>query len=277
MRRMLLSMGATALLAMFCGRAHAQDTVDPLVLKAVPRERVVSFVRAVTQLSPGGQVSQRHPKLCPLVVGADAAANGYVRARLRQVAGELGLSFENRACAPNILVVFSREPETMLRQARERGKIRYDGLSPLKIDRFKEDPKAVRWLTWTTEIPVFGDMPGDAGGIVMSAPGSRIVQPVMSRLNHSLIVVDARQADGMEIAALADYVTMVALADIRPNAAPVDATSILNLFVGGPEATRRLSSFDLAYLRAVYRLKTGRMVADQLSALAGDMSDDLRH
>lgn len=266
-----------ALAAMVCGRAYAQDAVDPLVLKAVPKERVVSFVRTVTQLSPGGQVSKRGAKLCPLVAGADPAANSYVRARLRQVAGELGLGIEKRACEPDVLVIFSREPDTMLRQARERGKIRYDGLSPVRIDRFKNDPKPIRWLSRTREIPVFGDMSaGDTDIVIRRAPDSHIVQPVVSRLSHTLIVIDARQADGIEIGALADYVTMVALADIRPNVTPVDATSILNLFAPGAEASPRLSSFDLAYLRAVYQMKTERMVADQLSALAGAMSGDLR-
>lgn len=268
------------LAAFVCTAAVAQQppplVSDPLEVKAANRDRTMSYVRAATQLSSGGQVSRRSAILCPVVAGAAKDVNSYVRSRLRQVAGELGLRFDAKQCYPNLLILFSREPETMLDQARRRGKIRYDMISLPRIERFKANANPVRWLSYTGEVPAYGDISsGDTDIRAMRAPDSRILQPVASRLHYSLVVVDARQTDGVEIGALADYLTLIALADIRPDATQPDQASILNLFAepGGP---RRMTASDQAYLRGLYKLKTDRIGPDQLSALASAMATELQ-
>jgi len=272
------------LAAMVPMTASAQDVPplvsDPLVVKAANRARTMNYVRAATRLSDG-RVSRRGPELCPVVAGAAKDVNGYVRSRLRQVAGDVGLRFEARKCYPNLLILFSREPEAMLQQARQRGKIRYDMVSIPRIDRFKANANPVRWLSYTGEIPAYGDIApggvvsGDNSGVLnVRAVDSHIIQPVASRLHYSLVVVDARKVDGVEIAALADYVSLVALADIRPDATQPDQASILNLFAepGGP---KRMTASDQAYLRGLYKLKTDRVAPDQLGALASAMATEL--
>lgn len=255
-------------------QAPADMVSDPLVVKAANRARTLNYVRAATQLS-NGMVSRRKPDLCPVVAGAGRDADRYVRSRLRQVAGEVGLKFAAKTCYPNLMILFSREPEVMLDQARRRGKIRYDTISMPAIDRFKANPNPVRWLSYTNEVAAYGDMSsGDTDIRTMRAPDSHILQPVASRLSNSLVVVDARKAEGVEIAALADYVSMIALADIRPDATQPDQASILNLFAepGGP---KRLTTADQAYLRALYKLKVDRGPPDQLGALAAGMATEL--
>lgn len=258
--------------------AAAQDVPplvsDPLVVKAVNRARVVSYVRAATQLS-GNMISRRGPTLCPVVAGGGRDVDRYVRSRLRQVAEGVGIQFEAKTCYPNLMILFSREPEAMLEQARRRGKIRYDTISMPRIDRFKANPNPVCWLSYTSEVPAYGDMSsGDTDIRAARAPDSHILQPVASRLSYSLVVIDARKTDGVEVAALADYVSLIALADIRPDATQPDQASILNLFVepGGP---KRLTASDQAYLRALYKLKTDRAAPDQLGALASGMVVEL--
>ncbi len=277
-------LAGVVLVAMVPMSASAQDVPplvsDPLVVKAANRARTMNYVRAATRLSDG-RVSRRGPELCPVVAGAAKDVNGYVRSRLRQVAGDVGLRFEARKCYPNLLILFSREPEAMLQQARQRGKIRYDMVSIPRIDRFKANANPVRWLSYTGEIPAYGDIApggvvsGDNSGVLnVRAVDSHIIQPVASRLHYSLVVVDARKVDGVEIAALADYVSLVALADIRPDATQPDQASILNLFAepGGP---KRMTASDQAYLRGLYKLKTDRVAPDQLGALASAMATEL--
>ncbi len=247
---------------------------DPVVVKAANRARTLNYVRAATALS-AGMVSRRGSRLCPVVAGGGKAVDRYVRSRLRQVAEDVGLKFETKTCYPDLLILFSREPEAMLDQARRRGKIRYDTIAMPRVDRFKASAQPVRWLSYTGEIPAYGDISaGDASIPTMSSPGSRIIQTVASQLNYSLVVVDARKVDGVEVAALADYLSLVVLADIRPDATQPDQVSILNLFAapGGP---KRLTASDRAYLRALYKLKTDRVAPDQLGALASGMADEL--
>lgn len=267
-----------AALTQMTAPAAAQDVPplvsDPLVVKAANRARTMNYVRAATRLSDG-LVSRRGPDLCPVVAGAAKDVNSYVRSRLRQVASDVGLKFAARKCYPNLMILFSREPEAMLDQARQRGKIRYDAISLSRIDRFKANANPVRWLSYTGEVAAYGDISsGDTDIRAMRAPDSHILQPVASRLNYSLVVVDARKTDGVEIGALADYLTLITLADIRPDARQPDQASILNLFAepGGP---KRMTASDRAYLRGLYTLKTDRMGPDQLGALASAMATEL--
>lgn len=264
--------------ASFIEPAAAQDVPplvsDPVVVTAINRERTMNYVRAATELS-AGRISRRGPRLCPIVAGAGRDADRYVRSRLRQVAEDVGVKFEAKACYPNLMILFSREPEVMLDQARQRGKIRHDAVSPPRIERFKANTRPVRWLSYTGEVPAYGDISsGDTNIPAYRSTDSHIIQAVASQLNYSLVVIDARKTDGIEIGALADYVSLVALADIRPDATQPGQASILNLFVepGGP---KRLTANDWAYLRALYKLKIYRVTPDQLGALAAGMATEL--
>ena len=278
-RRLLVASLAAAIAIPTAAFGGAQEppvvAVDPLVVKGANRATTMSYVRAVTQLSPSGQVSKRPSRLCPFVAGGGREVNRYVLGRLQQVAAETGLAFQDRKCHPNMLILFSREPEVLLSEARKRGKINYNGVQMPRVDRFKTSTSPVRWLSRTDEIAVYGEAP--AGGVGSNireyrAPGSRIVQPTVSVLYHSLVVIDAKKADGVGVAALADYVSMVTLADIKPDAAPAQS-SILNLFSGADRA-RGLTVSDRAYLHAVYKLRSN-IGADQMTALGAAMIDEL--
>jgi len=258
--------------------AVAQDVPplvsETLVVKGANRDRTLNYVRAATALSDG-MISRRLQVLCPIVAGAGKDVDRYVRSRLREVASEVGLQFASETCYPNLMILFSREPKAMLDQARRRGKIRYDRIAMPRIDRFKANSSPVRWVSYTDDVPAYGAL-SDSNSSVQSmrAPDSRIVQTSASRLYYSLVVVDARQTDGVEIGALADYVSMIALADIRPDVTQVDQASILNLFAepGGP---KRMTASDRAYLRALYKLKMDRLAPDQVVALAEGMATEL--
>jgi hypothetical protein len=82
---------------------------------------------------------------------------------------------------------------------------------------------------------------------------SRLHGGVMEMMDYVIIVIDANQASHTTVAALADYVSMITLAQINPDAETRQAPTILNLFED--EAMQRpteLTSWDLAYLRGLY-------------------------
>jgi len=167
--------------------------------------------------------------ICPLVKGASAEVNAYVSARLRQVANDVGARYANSRCEPNMVVLFSSEPQQLVDEASRKGRFNYRGVTPQKADAFKSSAQPVRWMHGT------------------ATPGMKTKD---ARPYNSLVVVDASKTAGMKVSALADYVTMVSLADVQNRAAPDN--SIMNLFDDGA-APQAMTDADRAYLRTVYR------------------------
>jgi hypothetical protein len=261
------------------GVAAAAD-IDPVTIRAANRQRVLDYARDVSALR-GDQISRRPLRLCPLVAGAPADVNTYVAARLRQVGQSVLIAFETKACRPNLLVLFSREPDLMLKQARARYKISFAGAQLPAIERFIADSRPVRW--WHMVVPTSNLGPvatmGDAfGPEELRSSGSRIVSPTRNLIGASVVVIDARQVHGVEIAALADYVAMVSLADIDSSAVLPGQASILNLFADSAPAgkvARRMTPIDLAYLRALYSVRPDLKGFNQLSQMASLMAEEL--
>ncbi len=82
---------------------------------------------------------------------------------------------------------------------------------------------------------------------------SRLRGGVMEMMDYVIIVIDASKTGHTTVGALADYVAMVALAQINPEAETGNAPTILNLF--SEDASLRpaaLTSWDIAYLRGLY-------------------------
>lgn len=254
--------------------------IDSVTIKATNRKRVLDYARDVSALR-GDQISRRPLRLCPLVAGAPAEINTYVTARLRQVGESVSMSFETKACRPNLLVLFSREPDVMLKQARARYKISFAGAQLPAIERFIADPRPVRWwhmVVPTSNLGPVATMADAFGPEELRASGSRIVSPTRNLIGASVVVIDARQVNGVEIAALADYVAMVSLADIDARTDLPTQASILNLFAPGAPAdkvAKRLTSVDLAYLRALYRVRPDLRGFNQLSQMAALMAEEL--
>jgi hypothetical protein len=82
---------------------------------------------------------------------------------------------------------------------------------------------------------------------------SRLRGGVMEMMDYVIVVIDANQTSHTTVGALADYVAMITLAQINPEAETAGAPTILNLFTGAAGETQTsLTSWDLAYLRGLY-------------------------
>lgn len=257
-----------------------QATVDSVTVRATNRKDLLGFVRAASALSSDGQISRRPNRLCPLVSGASVEVNTFVTARIREVGAQVGVQFEKKACRPNLLILFSREPQVMLQKARDRRKIHFEPATPIQIRRFMENDQPVRWWNSVVVIPSWGaaSAVGDPEGPPeIKSPGSRTKQPTRSAIRGSLIVVDAGQADGVEVGAITDYIALVSLTDIKPGADVRAYNSILNLFAQGPSdgAAKRLTAFDLAYLRGVYSVRDDGSGLTQMGRIATAMAGEL--
>ncbi len=111
----------------------------------------------------------------------------------------------------------------------------------------------------------------DDASFVTHRNTSVVSTEVIRVLGSATVVVDVARTDGLPLSAVSSFTAVVALAEIRPGAAPPD--SVLGLFNGG-EILRTPTAWDVAFLRALYRLpldrsaqrQRGRLVADVVAA-----------
>jgi hypothetical protein len=125
------------------------------------------------------------------------------------------------------------------------------------LEAFQKTDAPVRW--WHTSMPVVGAsrvrairMPGDTGPIYV--PGEGIVnrgRPISDDLNKVIIIIDVDQLEGVSLAQLNDYVALVSLAQVDPDADTRSYSTILNLF-DNPQGAPGLSEWDAGYLQALY-------------------------
>jgi hypothetical protein len=247
---------------------------DAVVVRAANRNRLLNYVKAASAFSPDNQVARRSGDLCPLVVGARPEVNTYVTSRLRQVGQQVGVQFERKACQPNLLVLFSNEPETMLQKAQAQKKISLNRVRPTEARRFMADGQPVRWLNGVAIVPAVGKT-ASANSLVANGVESRLSNPTRSVVRGSVIVVDANKTSDVEVAALADYVALTALTNIKPDANLSGHRSILNLFAEGGRSADRLTPLDIAYLHGVYKARDTAYGMNQAGKIATVMAEEL--
>jgi hypothetical protein len=96
------------------------------------------------------------------------------------------------------------------------------------------------------------------GGVVGTgsnswAQATRLSNNIILQIFRAFVIVDARQLEGATRGQIADYITMVSLAQIKTESRPADAQTILNLFNDGPKTSPPgMSDWDQAYLKSLY-------------------------
>lgn len=226
MKNVIFGLAVTAAVAVASGVSARQ--ADTLIGDARRQNGLEVEMSRLRQASPGSA----RDGVCPLVRGASAEVNAYVAARMHQVARQAGAAYAKRACEPNVVVLFSAEPDALIREASRSKRFNYRGVPAEAADTFKADGRPVRWVHG-------GDVRGSAAGD--------------ARPHNALIVVDAAKAQDVKVSALADYLALVSLANVRVRPAPTD--SIMTLFDAGDGAPKALTEADQAYLRSVYRAR----------------------
>jgi hypothetical protein len=110
-----------------------------------------------------------------------------------------------------------------------------------------------------------------------SVSGDHISDGVRSVFYHIIIVADINRLKGYEAGPLADYVAMLALAQLNSLDTCQELPSIENMLAKGCEAkTGVLTGNDIAYLRGLYGMSPDRMQrATQMSEIADRMSQTL--
>jgi len=109
-----------------------------------------------------------------------------------------------------------------------------------------------------------------------AATDGRLGDGMSSTITNVMIVADTSKLLGRERTVLADYIAMLALAQIQLPASCQELQTILNLLVPDcSQAPRGLTAADTAYLRALYKITPTANIRGQRSEMTYQMNKAL--
>ena len=285
---------ALAVAAAFCGSAWAQqpdivvvgERLEELTSSFVQEVSVASMRE--------DQLARWDEQLCVGAVGLTPEDSQRLVDRISMRAGAVGLRLGQPGCRANVMVIYAPDSDTLTRQIVERrpellGYYSNDAVSTAGgregLEDFANTSRPVRWWHVSRNVTMDGrvlDNPntqpaasgaeaasasaavsagqpatglGAANGAqVVRSNGSRLSRTTRQDLNYVLVIVDAGRVGEIPADSWFDYVAMVSLAQVDPNATPSEVPTILNLFTASAEtAPTEMTSWDIAYLNGLYR------------------------
>jgi hypothetical protein len=285
-------------MALLCGAAIAAPAAPaaappasgiPQVTVEAQREAIAEQARRyVGKVSGSGWATAvdrplglwRRP-VCLAVAGLTRPEGEFVFRRLTGIITSAGAPVGDNACSPNLLVVFTTEPEALLSAWRKRNKRLFGAANPGLVNDFIRRPLPVRvWYNTSftgengeqgtpssslssgatgagpgtttltqmmlLDIPTYPEEPG----------GTRLSLTAVPDLSSAIAVVDLKQCEGSGWGALTDYIAMASLSKLDLATSFRELPSVLALF-GAPGEGRQtgLTDWDRAYLKALYHTR----------------------
>jgi len=276
----------------------------PAAAQAAGKDAVQAFVEAfATPTRITGKIARWEDGICPLVMGQQPAITKFVTQRVKDVAATVGAPVNDApSCTPNIEILFTRMPEELLGNIRKH-QSEYLGYaeSNSERDRLASVTRPVQaWYTTQTRdlhgldridtgerrgegvsMPCFTCTGRSAGPTLYlseatfaQVTGNRVSDGVRSAFYHVIIVADVNRLKGYEAGPLADYIALLALAQLNSLDSCLSLPSVETMLAKGCEAkTGALTRNDIAYLRGLYRMSADRkLLASQKSEIADSMN-----
>lgn len=193
--------------------------------------------------------------VCPGVYGATTDAAYQIIGRIRSNAERIGHeAIRGEPCHANVIVAFVDDPHEYFEQLREADHETVRGLDYWAAKQVRQqEGRVLAWNVTATMsrdgISGFGQPPTFSSTAI-----SRLELGVREDIGISVVLIPRSAIEGMDTIAIADYVTMRALAQTRAPEGATELGTILELFEEDVEAPPfRLTSFDEAYLTSLYR------------------------
>lgn len=277
--------------------ALAQTPNNDIIVTGLSRAQAQSFVSQLSTAPPSvDQMGRWDEAICVGVAGLPARQGQFIADRVAQRAYQVGLRPGEPGCAPNISIIVapdgSAAAQRMFEENQSLFAYRYEtGVATLgqeAFTRFLNNDRPVRWWHVTRTMSADGE-PIGSGGVTPSmaqggfdgaqtvrSNGSMLRQATRQDFSRVVIIIDGRNAGSVQLAALADYVALVALAQINPEADTSAFPTVLNLFsASGGAVPAGLTAWDLAYLDALYKTdRDASSVTQQQADIARRMMHD---
>lgn len=242
--------------------------------RSVKPKDVTRQARAITEVADAFDepLPRFEQPVCPLVYGVPADFAQAMTERVRADAAAAGIATAKAPCKPNILVLFVKNGQAEIKALQNKPGRLFEGLTANEIGRLAHDPGPVHAWVRAEERGRDGDAltagpSDDVRGLFTILP-SRIGVAVRLDIHAAILILDVPAADGMTATQIADYAAMRTLARTKPRSASPSIDTILSLF-DLPLAQRpvEMTTFDLGYLRALYRPTAGNTATATLSGV----------
>ena len=249
----LTSSGAWAAAASSSDASEKLEEVTVTAHRAELQARVAKFVNEIAARGNDEGLPRWQTPVCPIVSGLPRPEGEFILARISEIARAAAVPLAGEKCRPNLYILVHPQPRELLLAMQKRNFIYTFGRDayPTAVDEFIATPRPVRvWYNASEKFAVFG--PNYA---------SRLRYHSEWELTHVFVVVDQTRLRAVARGQLADYVALVSLAQLKPDARLGDAPTILKLFDGTPEITAAgMTDWDQAFLKSLY-------ATDQISTL----------
>lgn len=258
------------------------------------RRELKDFVRELGVANGEKPAARWVDPVCPTVTGLAREHAAIVETRVRSIARDAGARVAGKRCEPNIVIAFSGDGGALARAIRSRAPVRlsevpvtdrpslFDGKAPIRW-WYSTEARDSSGVAASSILPPWTAGNGAAGGSVLPMNEdsttlnhynpSLISTRTMRALQSATVLVDANLAEGQTLSSIADFVALVALAEIQLDAKP--ASSVLGLFAS-LDAPRRMSPRDETFLKALYRLPVDRRARQQRARLVKEMAEPTR-
>lgn len=294
------------------GLAQPSMTTENVTVTGT-RRAFHDFARTfVTPTAFTGKIARWEHGICPIVAGQNDHYTRFIAQHLQYVALAAGAPVNKDAsCKPNIEIVFTTTPQALL-DAVARDDQHYLGYFESVADKKAlatvTRPIQAWYTTETTDrkgrtrldtgrsivggttVGNFNALSDNNGDIISSTPGTALTDmppffassgnhlndEIHTGFRHILIVIDSAKVAGQDVVPLADYISMLALSQIAPDACQ-QLPSIANRMAPDcrHETSNSLTMYDLAFLQGLYHMTSGRYMVAQLSEIGDVMTDRL--
>jgi len=249
------------------------------------------FVRSTVAPSVStGKLARWDDPICPLIIGLKPEENLAVRERMKKDAEAVTAPVSaDPSCKPNLVVAFALHPQDLMTKIAERWTLARGVLGDIdgpiharKVSKIFAPIQAwystairdLHGLSGTPDSPLEGVDPFCKMAQCYTSEGSTLNNGIKSVFVSVFAVVDLGKADGNNMGAIADYAAMLTLSQTSEFATCRQMPSVTNLLLPDCDAalkTARLSDADLAFLRGVYKAKSG----DNFNLVMGDIQREM--
>jgi hypothetical protein len=261
----------------------AIDTVTVKGQREVKRQ-IDAYVYGVIVTYMNDSLMRWDAPICPAIAGLPGEQGEYIVARLSQVARDVHapLAVPGKRCHPNLLVTVTDDPDSVAEhwvkhesarlntcnglgyvkdflKSRSPVRVFYNGKFRPNDGESSPDIFAYSLIGLNLDL-AFGPCTYGSGVAI----GTRLRYGAVQDLESVIILVDGRRAASLNIGQLADYISMVGLAQIRADASTASIQSILNVFDSPEAAPEALSPWDESFLRGLYTTKQSSVIQTSL-------------
>ena len=259
------------------GKAELETVTITAKQRKLIEHRISSFASSITIPAFDESLARWQEPICPLVAGMSHEGGEFTLARVSQAARDAGAPLAPEKCEPNFLIVLTSQPEDLLKKWWKRDpKLFNDERGIGGIKRYIHSRLPIRvWYNATSACPGtqlnFRVVGGTVyPGCINGAGFSRLSWATVRKISSVIVIADTNLIKDLNAGQLADYISMIGLAQIRESARPGDAPTILQLFAeSGAARPAGLSPWDQAFLKGLYA--TDPQMVTQISEIKFSM------